>query len=70
MAKLVLFQCTKKHDKVRLWAEYLRDAQVSGPVEAPGQEPACPTCKGPMATLSFGQWASLMHRPGSSRRFE
>ncbi len=55
----MLFKYKKTHDQVRVWANYQRDARVSGPVKQPGEKPVCKTCRGKMVKLEFVQWAQL-----------
>ena len=55
----MLFKYRKTHDQVRVWANYQRDARVSGPAKQPGEKPVCKTCRGKMVKLEFVQWAQL-----------
>ena len=58
-AKRVLFKYRKTHEQVRVWANYQRNARVSGPAKQPGEKPVCATCRGKLVNLSFVQWARL-----------
>ena len=55
----MLFKYRKTHDQVRVWANYQRDARVSGPAKQPGETPVCTTCRRRLVKLEFVQWASL-----------
>jgi hypothetical protein len=59
-ARKTLLQLRTKHEKVRFWAQHLRDAQVSS-AQAPHKErrQRCPTCQRPLYSVTFDQWCEV-----------
>jgi hypothetical protein len=59
-ARKTLLQLRTKHEKVRFWAQHLRDAQVSSAqAQQKEHQKLCPTCHRPMYSMSFQQWCSV-----------
>ena len=59
-AKKALFKYRRTCDKVRVWANYKRNIQVSKPEVPSGGKPVCVTCKRVMETMTYHHWAELV----------